>query len=159
MTDTSKQTETRVVQTKDGDVHVVQPKGHKHRGVTVLFETDDVVREQAQGFSNFLKDYAVVGLAVAFIVGQQANNVVKQLVASFVDPWVKIIFGQDLSTREAHFHHGVSPVNVPWGAFVYALIEFFLVLMVLYALIKLLRLDKFKKPKEVKAEEKKEDKK
>jgi len=137
--------ETKVVETKDGDVKITQPKGRHHKGVTVLLDSDDLVREQVGGFANFLRDYAVVGLAVGFIVGQQANAVVKQLVASFLDPWVKIIFGQDLSTRVAHFHHGTAPVAVPWGAFVYTLIEFFLVLISIYVIIKIFQLDKLKK--------------
>lgn len=145
------QTETRVVENKDGSVTVVQPKGKKHsKGVTVLLESDDVLREQVGGFTNFLREYAVVGLAVGFIVGQQANGVVKQLVATFVDPWAKVVFGQDLSTRTAHLHHNTTLVLVPWGAFVYVLIEFFLVLITIYLVVKLFRLDKLKKPKEEK---------
>jgi len=141
----SETTEARIVETKDGEVKVIQPKGRKHRGVTVLLDTDDVVREQVGGFTNFLRDYAVVGLAVGFIVGQQANAVVKQLVNSFVDPVVKVWFGQDLSSRVAIVHHNGQPVQLPWGAFVYVLIEFFLVLITLYLLIKLFKLDKLRK--------------
>jgi large conductance mechanosensitive channel len=140
-------TQMNIVENKDGSVTVMQPKGHKHKGVTVLLDSDDVLREQVGGFANFLRDYAVVGLAIGFIVGQQANAVVKQMVASFVDPWAKIVFGQDLSTRVAHFHHGRTPVPLPWGAFVYTLIEFFLVLITIYILIKLFRLDKLRQKK------------
>ena len=137
-----------VIEHKDGSVTVMQPKPRRHRGVAVVLDTDDVLRQQASGFTNFLREYAVVGLAVGFIAGQQANGVVKQLVASFVDPWVKILFGQDLSTRAAHFHHHSQVVLLPWGAFVYVLIEFFLVLLVVYLVIKVFRLDKFRKPVE-----------
>jgi len=144
------QTQTKIVESKNGDVKVVQPQGRKHTGITVLLDSDDIVRHQATGFANFVRDYAVVGLAVGFIVGQQANAVVKQLVASFVEPWVEVIFGQDLSTRTAILHHGHTPVKVPWGAFVYTLIEFFLVLISIYLVVKLFRLDKLKQPKEKK---------
>jgi large conductance mechanosensitive channel len=144
-------TQVEVVENKDGSVTVVHPKGRRHSpAITALLESDDVFRDQVGGFANFLREYAVIGLAVGFIVGQQANAVVKQMVASFVDPWTKILFGQDLSTRVAHLHHDQTLVVVPWGLFVYTLIEFFLVLIVLYVLIKLFRLDKLKKPKESK---------
>jgi large conductance mechanosensitive channel len=137
--------QTKVVEGTDGSVKITQPKGQRHHGVTVLLDTDDVVREQVGGFANFLREYAVIGLAVGFIVGQQANTVVKQFVDSFIDPWVQVIFGQNLTTRTATWHHNSVPVHVPWGAFVYALIEFFFVLISIYAVIKLFQLDKLKK--------------
>jgi large conductance mechanosensitive channel len=144
-----KQTETKitnaeVVQTKDGQLKVIKKDG-KHRGVGVLLDTDDVVRDQVGGFANFLREYAVVGLAVGFIVGQQANTVVKSLVDTFVNPLVAVWFGQDLKSRVAILHHGQEPVQLPWGGFVYAMIEFFLVLITLYVIIKLFKLDKLRK--------------
>jgi len=144
MTDTPKpQHQTHVVESKDGSIKITRPKDHKHH-VTVLFEPDEL-REQATGFVSFLREYAVVGLAVGFIVGQQANGVAKQLVDSFINPWIQIVFGEKLSTQTATFHHGITKVPVPWGAFVYALIQFFVILLAIYVLIKLLRLDKFRK--------------
>jgi large conductance mechanosensitive channel len=138
--------QTKVIETKDGTVKISHPKG-KHHGITVLLEPDDLVREQVGGFANFLREYAVVGLAIGFIVGQQANAVVKQLVASFVEPWVEVLFGKNLGSRAATLHHGHTPVLVPWGAFVYAIIEFFFVVVSIYVVVKLLRLDKLRKKK------------
>lgn len=139
--------ESQVIQTEAGDVRITQPAGRKgHRPkITVLLESDDMVRHQVGGFVNFLQEYAVVGLALGFIVGQQANGVVKQLVASFLDPLTMVWFGQSLSTRTAILHHNQTAVNVPWGLFVYTLLEFFLVLITLYVLIKLFKLDRFAK--------------
>ena len=142
--------DAQITEHKDGTITVVTTKGKRHRGVAMVLDTDDVLRAQAGGFANFLRDYAVVGLAIGFIAGQQANGVMKQLVASFVDPWVKVLFGQDLSSRVAHLHHGTTEVPMPWGAFVYVLLEFFFVLIVVYLLVKLFRLDKLKKKEEKK---------
>ncbi|MGH7240702.1 MAG: MscL family protein [Candidatus Saccharimonadales bacterium] len=128
---------------QEQEVVVVDKQGKRHKGVTMLFETDDVVREQVGGFSRFLQDYAVVGLALGFIVGQQANGVVKQFVASFLDPLVEFLFGQDLSDRVAIVHHHQQAVKIPWGAFVYTLLEFFFVLIAMYAVIKIFKLDRF----------------
>lgn len=140
-----------VIENKDGSVTVTRPKGRPRRGVTVLLgQPDDVLREQVGGFTNFLREYAVVGLAVAFIVGQQANGVAKQLVTSFLDPLVKMWFGQDLSSRVATVHHHNAPIQIPWGAFVYVLIEFFFVVIVIYLLVKIFRLDKLRKKEEKK---------
>ncbi len=142
----SNQTETHVVQTKDGNIHVTQPKdSKKHSRITVLLEPDDLVRGQAAGFVNFLRDYAVVGLALGFIIGQQANGVVKQFVASFIDPLSTVWFGQNLSTQKAILHHGNAIVKVPWGAFVYVLLEFFFVVIAMYAVVKVFKLDHLSK--------------
>lgn len=143
-------TPEQTVPDKPKEVVIVDKHGKRHHGVAVLLDTDDALREQAAGFTNFLRDYAVVGLAVGFIVGQQANAVVKQLVTSFVDPLTQMWFGQNLSTRTATIHHHSQPIRLPWGAFVYTLLEFFIVLLVIYVLIKLFKLDRFIKPKEAK---------
>lgn len=132
-----------VVATGQG-LKVVADKGKKSAPVKVLVEPDDVLREQAGGFANFLKEYAVVGLAVGFIIGQQANAVVKQFVTSFVEPLLQFIFGASLSKQTAVVHHGHKAISVPWGAFVYIFIEFLFVAVAVYVVIKLLRLDKLK---------------
>jgi large conductance mechanosensitive channel len=146
-TPTKPEIQTKVIETTDGTVRISNPKG-KHRGITVLLDSDDIVREQVGGFANFLRDYAVVGLAIGFVVGQQANTVVKQLVDSFVKPWVEVLFGDDLSNRAFTLHHGSTPVHFPWGAFLYVLVEFFVVVVGIYVVVKLFRLDRLKQPKE-----------
>lgn len=137
----------KVEETPEGKVKITQVKG-RHKGVTILLDSDDLVREQVGGFANFLQEYAVIGLALGFIVGQPANAVVKQFVDAFINPWVQIVFGQNLSSRVAILHHGTTPVKVPWGGFVYALIEFFIVLISIYAAVKIFKLDRFIKKKE-----------
>jgi large conductance mechanosensitive channel len=133
---------------------IIQSTETKHSKVNV-FEADDLMRRQAAGFVDFLQDYAVVGLALGFIVGQQANGVVKQFVASFVNPMFQVWFGQDLSTRTATVHHGHTAIQVPWGAFVYVLLEFFFVLFLMYVLIKAFKLGRFTKQATAKAKAKK----
>ncbi len=142
----NKDTVTHVVATKDGPVTITRPKGKgHHRGVAVVLDTDEVVREQVGGFANFLREYAVVGLAIGFIVGQQANAVVKALVDSFVNPWLQVLFGTELNHRVSTLHHGTSPVKVPWGVFVYTLMEFFFVVVTIYILVKIFQLNRLKK--------------
>lgn len=134
-----------------------KPEVHipKHSRVAVLLEPDELFRHQAAGFVGFLQEYAVVGLALGFIVGQQANGVVKQFVASFVNPVFEMWFGQDLSTRTATIHHGHKAISMPWGQFVYVLLEFFFVLFLLYILIKMFGLSRFTKQAAEKAKAKK----
>ena len=139
-----------VVTTSTG-VRFVEPakttkrRASKPKVVTIVGQTDDVVLKQVDGFANFLKEYAVVGLAVGFIAGQQANAVVKQLVDSFVNPFVQILFGTSLTDQTSTFHHGKDVVLLPWGKFLYVMLQFFFVLITIYAVIKLFKLDRFKK--------------
>lgn len=142
---------TKVEIPTEKQVEFVDKQGKLHRGVAVLLDTDDVVREQVGGFKTFLQEYAVIGLALGFIVGAPANEVVKQFIGTFLNPLVAILFGQDLSSRTATFHHGHSPVVVPWGGFVFALINFLFVLISIYAAVKILKLDRYlRKPEEKK---------
>ena len=142
--------EIRVVTTSAGNVRIDQtkPKTTRRKPKVTVMVADDLVRDQVGGFVNFLQEYAVVGLALGFIVGQQANGVVKQFVASFVDPLSVVWFGQGLTTRTAIVHHHQTAVKVPWGLFVNTLLQFFLVLIAMYAVIKFFKLDKFAKKKD-----------
>ena len=50
------------------------PSRTKQHITTILDEPDEVVRRQVGGFVTFLREKAVVGVAVGFIVGQQAQG-------------------------------------------------------------------------------------
>lgn len=99
------------------------------------------------GFISFLRENAVVGLAVGFVIGAQVQSVVKQLIASFVDPLFTLLFGKALSQRTATFHFNGHAADFAWGSFAYALIDFLFVLLAVYLIIKILKLDKLDKPK------------
>ena len=116
-----------------------------HPHITVLLDhPEDAVREQVGGFVNFLREKAVVGLAVGFIVGQQAQAVVKQLVDSFINPPLNLIVGSRLQERAMH----LGKEKVTWGKFTYVLINFLFVLLAIYVIVKLLKLDKLDLPKD-----------
>ena len=130
--------QVKVTESKDGSVKITQPKG-VHRGVTVLLEQpDEVVRESVGGFVTFLKEKAVVGLAVGFIIGQQAQGLIKQLVDSFITPWINIIIGSELPKRATVF----GGQQFAWGKFLYILINFIAVLVAVYAMVRIFKLDK-----------------
>ena len=100
------------------------------------------------GFVNFLREHAVVGLAVGFVIGTQAQGLVKTLVSSFIDPAFQLFFGTALSQSLVTWHFGERAANFTWGAFVYALLNFVFVLAAVYAIVKIFKLDKLDKPKE-----------
>ncbi|HEX8227307.1 MAG TPA: MscL family protein [Candidatus Saccharimonadales bacterium] len=119
-------------------------KKHHAPAIDIIMDTDDFAREQVHGFFDFLREHAIVGLAVGFIIGAQAQTVVKQLVSSFIDPAINVaIGGAKLSERK----FWVGKEHFDWGAMVYSLLNLIVVLATIYILIKVLKLDKLDKPK------------
>lgn len=99
------------------------------------------------GFADFLREYTVVSLAIGFVIATQVQGLVKQLVAGFIDPFSKLLFGTALSQRTFTLHWHTRAANFGWGDFVYGLIDFLFVLIVIYVVIKFFKLDKLNKPK------------
>lgn len=139
-TKTTKAAKSTTVKTADADV-TIKPTA---KNTTVTVATRPV-----NGFVEFLRERAVVGLAVAFVLGTQVQTVVKQLIASFVDPMFQLLFSGNkaLSTRTFTLHFDGRHANFGWGALAYTLIDFIFVAFAVYAVIKLFQLDKLdKKP-------------
>lgn len=104
-------------------------------------EPDDLVREQVDGFVNFLRHYAVVGLAVGFIIGQQAQMVMKQLIDSFITPLLNVLIGENFQKKAFAISAGGHHESVTWGKFAYVLLNFVFVMIFIYGLVKLFKLD------------------
>ena len=104
------------------------------------------VKGSVDGFVNFLREYAVLGLAVGFVLGTQVQTVVRQLISSFIDPLFQLVFpgNQALSNRTFTLHFSGRHANFGWGAFVYALIDFLFIAVIIYAVIKLFQLNRLK---------------
>lgn len=100
------------------------------------------------GFFQFLRENAVVGLAVGFIVGAQAQVLVKQLVASFIDPAFVLLGGTALSKRTFTIHFDGREAAFGWGLFVYTLLNFLFVLAAIYFIIRFFGLDRLDKKKD-----------
>jgi len=109
------------------------------------------------GFVSFLREHAIVGLAVGFAIATQVQAVVKQLIASFIDPLYGLFFTQKLSDKTLTLHWHDRAQSFAWGAFAYTLLDFIFVIAIIYAIIKIFNLDKWDKPKK-KDLEVKEDK-
>jgi large conductance mechanosensitive channel protein len=125
---------------------------HSDRSQNEMPTIVEVVQEfnPASGFFNFLREQAVVGLALGFIIGTQAQALVKQLVASFIDPLFTLLFGQKMTTRTFDLTFHERTATFTWGTFVYAFINFLFVLLAIYLVVKFFKLDKFNKPKDPK---------
>ena len=112
----------------------------------VIVSTDEMVG----GFFDFLREHAVVALALGFVIATQIQTLARQLIASFIDPAFTLLFGQALSQRTftLHFHGRVAAFG--WGMFVYGLLDVLFVLVSIYAVVKVFNLEKLEKPKKTK---------
>lgn len=124
-------------------IHVEVPKGHKRSHIQVLVDPESVFEKQVNGFMGFLRERTVVTIAVSFVVATQVQAVVNQLIKSFLDPLTTLLFGAQLSTEKFTLTFHGRAADFAWGAFVYQLISFFVVVVTIYMLIKMLKLDKF----------------
>lgn len=142
--------ETTKVVTAGTTVRFEQPKSSRQPkpNITVMVANEI---NPARGFVGFLREHAVVGLAVGFVIATQAQALVKQLISSFIDPLYALLFnGQKLSAKTFMLHFHGREQLFGWGAFAYTLLDFVFVLLAVYLIIKLFKLDKLDKPKEEK---------
>lgn len=138
---TEKAAET-TLKTADADVTIKQSAGSGKKKTTVV-----VAARPLGGFVQFLRERAVVGLAVAFVLGTQIQTVVKQLIASFVNPLFQLLFpgNKALSNRTFTLHFNGRHADFGWGALAFALIDFLFIAFAIYAVIKMFQLDKLDK--------------
>lgn len=107
--------------------------------------------EAVGGFVTFLREHAVVALALGFVVATQIQTLAKQLIASFIDPAFQLLGGQALSQRTFTLHFHGRSANFGWGIFVYSLMDVLFVLITIYVAVKIFKLEKLENPKKKKA--------
>jgi len=84
-------------------------------------------------FMDFLNEYKVVGLAVAFIMGIAATTLIKSLVDNIIMPIITP-FIPGGAWQTATFSLG--PIVIGWGAFLGALINFAIIAWVVFVIAK-----------------------
>jgi large conductance mechanosensitive channel len=125
-------------------VKIQSPKGSKRPHVSVI--VSDELSEPVHGFVNFLRDYAVVGVAIGFIIGLQAQTLMKQLVDSFLTPLLNLLVG-NVQSKQTMLSIGDKTATFEWGKFVYSFVSFLFILLFIYLIIKLFKLDRLGKKK------------
>lgn len=98
-------------------------------------------------FLGFLREHAVVGLVIGFVLGNQVQTLVKQLIQSFLDPLTKLLFGTALSDRSFTLHLHNRSAQFGWGSMAYTLIIFLFVLVTMYLAVKFLNLEALEEKK------------
>lgn len=87
----------------------------------------------AQEFKEFLTEYKVIGLAVAFIMGAAITTLVQSLVNNIIMPIVGVVIpGGGWQTAVLM----VGPIAIGWGAFLAALLNFIIIALVVFLIAK-----------------------
>lgn len=84
-------------------------------------------------FRDFLKEYKVTGLAIAFIMGSAATTLVQSLVNNVVMPLITPFVPKG-GWQTATFSMG--PIQIGWGAFLSAFINFVILAAVVFMVAK-----------------------
>lgn len=96
------------------------------------------------GFVTFLREHAIVGLAVGFVLGTQVQTVVKAFISGFVDPLFMLIVpgNKALSARTFTLHFNGRHADFGWGGVAYAVLDFLVIAGTIYFVIRIFQLDK-----------------
>jgi large conductance mechanosensitive channel len=86
-------------------------------------------------FKEFLNEYKVMGLAVAFIIGVAATALVQSLVNNVIMPIITP-FIPGGAWQTATFSMG--PIVIGWGAFLGSLINFIVIAFVVFLIAKMI---------------------
>ena len=94
-------------------------------------------------FREFIKDYKVVGLAVAVIVGTAATGLISSLVNNIIMPIITFF----IPTGEwESATYAIGTISIGWGAFLAALVNFIIIALVVFSIAKwVIREEKQKK--------------
>lgn len=85
-------------------------------------------------FKEFINRGNVVDMAVGIMIGAAFKAIVDALVANLISPLIGIIFKQDFSTLS----FTINDVVFQYGAFIMAIINFLIIAVVLFTIIKLM---------------------
>jgi large conductance mechanosensitive channel len=94
-------------------------------------------------FMEFMQEYKIIGLAIAFIIGVAASALVKSFVDNLVMPIIAVIIpGGAWKTATVN----IGPIVIGWGPFLSDLIYFIIVALVVFIVAKkVLKMDKVTK--------------
>lgn len=101
-----------------------------------------------QGFIDFVREQNVVSVAIGLIFGLAAKSLVDSIVNNLINPIVGVILGSN-NLENKYFClktvNGVCTSKLGWGAVVSQIINFILILAVVYFTVKILKLDRLDK--------------
>ena len=106
---------------------------------------------QLRGFIEFIRTQGVVGLAIGLVLGGAVSILVKSLVDNVVMPPLGLILGSAEGIKGLEWVIGKTADGTPtvlhYGIFLNDFINFIVIALVIYVVVKLLRFDQLDKKK------------
>ena len=112
-------------------------------------------------FKEFINRGNVVDMAVGVMIGAAFKSIVDSVVADLISPLIGIIFQQDFSSLKIVLREAVldadgvtvlkEAVSINYGAFIMAVVNFFIIAVILFLMVKMINTlrDGVKKKEEV----------
>ena len=95
-------------------------------------------------FLDFLREYKIIALAAAFIMGVASRDLVNSTVTNVIMPFINPFIPQG-NWQEATF--SIGPVIIGWGPFLASLINFIILASVVFFIAKKVLMEKQVKKK------------
>ena len=103
------------------------------------------VKGAGSGFMTFIKEQNVVGLAVGLVLGTAASALVNSLINNIIMPPLGFLLGSAEGIRGLSIVMGTTPSGemaiLHYGEFINDLINFLVLALVIYFVVKALKLD------------------
>ena len=114
----------------------------------------EVRRTLAQEFFDFLKTFGIIGLAIAFVIGQAASRLVTAFVNDIIDPLIGLFLpAGSLETMSVKVTNiAGSPSEFKYGDLISNIIDFLIIALIVFLAYKQLSKYKIVEDK-IKAEE------
>jgi len=87
-------------------------------------------------FKQFLDEYKVMGLAIAFIIGAALTTLVQSLVNDIIMPVISPALSATGDWKASTFQ--IGPIILKWGSFLSAIINFVIIAFVIFMIAKML---------------------
>lgn len=96
-------------------------------------------------FKIFLREYEVLSLAVAFVLGSAVNDLVNSLVNDVIMPLVNPLLGFTTTDAWQNYSIQLGPFAIKLGSFIASLIDFIIIALVIFLFVRFLSRDVKKK--------------
>lgn len=97
-----------------------------------------------QGFIDFIREQNVVSVAIGLIFGLAAKSLVDSIMLTVINPIVGVILGTNNLDNKffcLKTVNGVCTSKLAWGTLLSSIINFIIILAVVYFTVKILKLD------------------
>lgn len=103
-------------------------------------------KRETKGFMDFIRTQGVLGLAVGLILGSSLSTMVRSLIDDVIMPPLGMLLGsaEGLKGLTVVINHTPSgePVTIAYGIFLNDFVNFLIIALVVYIIVRLLKINK-----------------